>query len=194
MKNIDYQRNSKKNSIFLTAGWLFADLMLVLSVIFLVSSSKAQSKIFLISDLMTVTPEATIAYESPQEKETVTPTVVVAVDEDPQVGLDTTPVVLIVVVAPAAYLNENAFEVKSIQATLRKRLSNYSDKKAGLVITLGYHSEIGMGMRIARKGNSELNNLFPEIFSNTVMKPFWFSTDEINIAGTIKFEIYFLKD
>lgn len=191
MKNIDNQRSAKKNSVFLTAGWLFADLFLALSVIFLVSNSKIPSSEYLLSVSKSATLD--VPQNSPMpDEEIITPTLTARPDENLQVGLDTTPVILIVNVTPVKYLSNDASETENIQVSLKNKLSDYLDRRAGLVITLGYHNEIGIGMRLAQKGNLELKKLYPELFRNSVMKSFWFSTDVINVAGTIKFEIYFL--
>jgi hypothetical protein len=187
MRNLDFQRSSKKNTIFMTAGWLFADLLLVLAVIFLVSSSKVTQNASISSRSMSVTPSPFFT-ATPHSS----PTFSVLPGDNLEVGLDTTPVIFIVNVTPVSFLGDNALESKRLQASLKNYVSDYSDKKAGLVITLGFHSNIGTGMQLAIRGNKELLNLYPDVFKNSVMKPFWFSTDEFNIAGTIKFEIYFL--
>ena len=181
----------KLNSTFLMAGWLFADLLLALGIIFLFSDSKnlmpANQEVFL--------PETT----TPSSQQTVSPSQLAISSATPveldisQIGLDTQPVIFTVQVNPKSFVSSETFEISRFQTNLGRFMNQYLNSKVGLVITLGYHDNIGMGMQMARRGNAELLSSYPEVFNNSVMKPFWYSTDEINVAGVIKFEIYFLR-
>lgn len=192
MKKINFHKSLSKNTIYLSSGWLFADLLLALGVIFLVSGSKSPSGVAVV---IPSTPTASYTSQpiyppdvSAMSTSTITP------EASSQVGLDKTPVILTINVMPSAFIEGNSREILRFQENLKNSLYKYLGKRAGLVITLGFHSNIGSGMQMARKGNLELVGLYPNIFGNSVMKPFWFSVDEINVAGTMKFEIYFLTD
>lgn len=200
MKYNNNIRQARKNSTFLSTGWLFADLLLALSVIFLISGSKATNNTpFTAIPTFTKTPVNIFGPFLQNETPTptnifFTPTPTIEISNESQIGLDQTPVIIVIHVNPENFLKGYSGAVDGFRASLKKSLSDYSSERAGLVITLGFHTNIGSGMQLARSGNSELRNLYPNVFRNSVMKPFWFSVDEINTSGTIKFEIYFFTN
>jgi hypothetical protein len=169
------------------AGWLFADLLLGLAMIFLVSTTgsiKASPPPSPVGLSRTPSPSATALTKA-------TPT--------PRVGLNLTPIPFQVSVDSAKLLSNDPNEILSLKSQLRSQINqkmvNHRNVRAGLVITLGYHREILNGVRLAKKGNEILLEVDSEIFDGSVMKPFWYSLDVNHPAGTITFEIYvFLGD
>lgn len=188
------------------AGWLFADLLLGLAMLFLVFNTVGEKT----TPLSTLTPSPTLSPTSaiqkinktdvpnnvePITRSTVTPTKFVTplpeVTATAQIGLDLTPSLVSVSVDSQKILNGDLDEIENLRSQIRYKIGDFQEKRVGLVITLGYHQTVGGGMKLAKLGNEVLLDLYPEVFGRSVMKPFWYSLDEYHPTGTITFEIYF---
>lgn len=175
------QRNSNGQRTVLLAGWLFADLFLVIAMIFLSSTSLASSPLLPLSS-STSTPlssQPELSTQLPNSTST------------PSVGIDLTPLTFSVRVDPESFLANSPISFDRFKQQVDSHLLGYSDRKAGLIITLGYHISIGKGRQLAIIANNLLVNNYPSIFNNTVNKAYWWDIDETHPAGMISFEIYF---
>lgn len=181
------------------AGWLFADLFLGLAMLFLVfntigdedsllsaTSTSETPKVF-----RTVTPSPAITLTKPLQTSIPTHPLTPTVKATVPVGLDLVPGFVTVNIVPQLLLSNNSSEIDTLTELLRARFKTYGDRRVGLVITLGYHKEVGSGIALAKKANMILRELYPEMFNGAVMKTFWYSLDENHPAGTITFEVYF---
>jgi hypothetical protein len=166
------QNNSNIRDSISLAGWLFADLFLGLAMLFLIFNTQGTeiSYLNLVTSTPTLPPTSSISIAQ-------TPTV----DPSYEVGLDLVP----------HYITIPNSDDNSIKNQISQTLEQFPNKRAGLVITLGYHDEIRKGMALANKVNGSLKELYPIMFSNAVMKPFWYSIDQNHPIGTVVAEIYF---
>jgi hypothetical protein len=187
------------------AGWLFADLLLGLAMLFLVFNTVGEKTTPLSTHTPSPSSSPTSSIQSqktaapnlnePIPQMTVTKTKFVTplpeVTATAQIGLDLTPSLVTVSVDSQKILNGDLDEIEALRSQIRYKIADFRGKRVGLVITLGYHRTVAGGMSLARLGNEVLLDLYPEIFDRSVMKPFWYSLDDNHPTGTITFEIYF---
>jgi hypothetical protein len=187
MKNIGLQRHNR-NTVFLTAGWLFADLLLVLSVIFLISGSKKTP---------VVLPNAqTPAFTSQTEiVNRLTPTSTrFQYTPTPEYGLNPMPSTFYIYIDNmSGFLGGDTISTNDFLKGVKKNLGNANNLKAGLIITQGYHKEISLGLQLANKANELLIENFPNEFGGKylIAKSYWYGSNQKFPSGTIKLEIYF---
>jgi hypothetical protein len=185
------------------AGWLFADLLLGLAMLFLVinsvgtepASTPTATKTNIPvppSPTPTTSPTATptpIKTSPPTRTPLIMPTVThtrspiptskATVQESARIGLDLKPVEIII--RP----DQNFKEV------VERGLLSYKNRRAGLVLTFGYQPETGKGVDSAANSYRVLTNLYPVMFQDTINKSFWWDVSPDKPAGTLRFEIYF---
>jgi hypothetical protein len=179
------------------AGWLFADLFLGLFVLFLITmpgiknldelllnSTATATSTFTLTPTLTTTPKPAI------RKLTTTP-IPFTLTPTPLVGLDMTPAIVVVKVNASAALDNSEEELNSLKSAILDKFADYQNKRAGLVIVLGYHNDVSNGMALARLGIRILKEAYPQVFGQVVSKPFWYSLDSNHPSGTISFEVYF---
>lgn len=181
------------------SGWLFADLLLALAVMFLVISpvgSLVHAPV-INTPTSTMKPSAanTLATSTATPPSTTTPTLtpslVPQLQSTARVGLDLTPVLISVFAPPADILGRRPETLGTLRKQIEGQLRNYTGRRAGLVITLGYHDASNQGVRMSVIGNDLLKSSFPQIFQDSLMKEFWYSPMSGSPQGTIVFEIYF---
>lgn len=196
-------------SAFGLAGWLFADLLLGLSMVFLAASLSTPFVSNTITLTATITPTETPT-STPQKTNTTvimtrtasatnvipslttvpTSTIIPSPSTIQRIGLETTPVIISISVSPEDFLAGKFDSVSSFKNKADRILSQYKDRRVGLVITLGYHDEVRNGVRLAAKANQVLASSYPHMFDNAVTKEFWYSLDTNHPAGTIVMEVY----
>lgn len=171
------------------AGWLFADLFLGLIVVFMATAQ--------VPPKMGPSPTPTF-YETltsiPSPSITPKPLPSVPVSTSLPPGLDVQPFTFnIEIFIMPDFLARNEEAIQDFIRQVDKKLGGKKTQKAGLVITLGYHRQISVGLQLAQTANDLLISKFPNTFSSatTVTKSFWYTSDEIHPSGTLRFEIYF---
>lgn len=202
-------RNPRIRDTFSLAGWLFADLLLGLAMLFLVFNTKATY----IPNTLTSTPSPTkTPSQTPSPKEerinkksinkiisTHTPTPNKQVNTLPKItataniGLELIPSHESVFVNAERVLKNDPKVLHSLRNQIIADFKKYEGRKVGLVITLGYHGNVGDGVRLAKIANNILIEEYPEVFNGAVTKPFWWINDTLHQTGTITFEFYFFS-
>ncbi len=186
--------------IFSLSGWLYADLLLGLAILFLVIGAD-QYPTFLKgmmpaptstptmtpTGLFTPTPYPTYTpFPDTARQPTATyyPTYTPYPDALPtaQIGLESKP--FIVYIMPD----------QKIKNKLAAELRRYEGRQAGFVLIFGYHPFTGSGVDLARQAEKEIKRLFPEVFPETMpTRPLFWNPDESGEKGTIRLEIFFIS-
>lgn len=182
---LNWKRYLPNNTINL-AGWLFADLLLGLSMIFLLSSSPPQRGYYPTSTpTITFTPTVTIT-PSPQPKASPTPT---------PLPTDWAPVGLS---EPQCYNLElintdpgDGSERLAIIQQLRNNLPNDPKIRAGLLLVWGHGKDIYDGRRIAKRVGDVIQQEFPLSFSHASRKSMGF---DAGVYKHVQIEVYFFTD
>lgn len=169
-----------RNTSFATmlAGWLFADLLLVLFLIGLGSVPSAPTA----EPTPTPTPTA-----SPTPTPTPTPT------PEAPLGLERTPVTLTVRVNAWELLNPAtrpgaATEIQRQIAEEAQR-AGFRDVTAGMVLIWGFAPDVNDGIQIAEVVGGELAGANPEVFQNATHRAFW----KGGPTGKVDLEVYLLS-
>ncbi len=160
------------------AGWLFADLLLVLFLIGMGSVPSAPTAV------PTPTPTPT-----PSASPTPTPT---PTPEAP-LGLDRTPVTLTIRVNAGALLNPatRPAAATDIQRQIAEEAerAGFRDVTAGMVLIWGFSPDVNEGIRIAEMVGGELAGANPGIFQNATHRAFW----KGGTTGQVDLEVYLLS-
>jgi len=187
----DYSLKSRNStsSIFSTAGWLFADLLLALGVIFLVSGSKYDKPEIPISlspttiASQTNTPTITISF---------TPTIITETPTNTMNGVEKAgPVGLSSHQCYNIYLPNGSIDNDDIYEMLNNQLPDNPAIRAGLVLIWTHGETVGQGVEMSQQVGQILKAQFPESFSKTEMKSLYFEIGQIYL---IQLEIYFYTD
>ena len=168
-----YNRRSAKRTVFHTAGWLFADLLLALTIIFIAASAIGKPASTTKAHLF-VTPTPTVM---PTPTPTPVPT------QAPQV-LDRHALTFTLDIDPLQLNQPNTVAQVQDQVNQQLNKSNNTNRKVGFVITLAGGA---LGDNHAQSLNSILNSM-PN-FQNTVFKNYH---DLGNPDSEFDLEIYFL--
>ena len=180
----------KDNSIFATAGWLFADLLLVLAILFLVMNARSPRDG---SGLPAAPPPTYTPYPTytpfptltPVSTPTLSPTeaAIATLYPTAQVGLETRPAIFYI------YPGEVILEKMTTE------LERYPERVAGFVLVFGYANDVGTGISRARQAFDSLTTAFPEVFPPAMAnKPLWWAPDDSGDGGTIRLEVFFISD
>lgn len=183
---------ASQNPISLS-GWLIADMLLGLAMIFLISNTRS-------APTRTPTPTLTItATASPKATHTPAPTPTKLLSPTPPTGLELVPYKFRVQGDFDKIIADDPIEIDKLLRQISPNLTGYLNRRAGLVITLGFHTSrhISGAINYGKKVNKLLCRDYPTIFqcdkvnSGTVMKVYWWNDDPITPVGTLEFEIYF---
>jgi hypothetical protein len=199
----------QRRDIFSLAGWLFADLLLGLSILFLVIGMDK------IDNLLTkpgISPNETPALSltstlfqnktyNPTRTITITITLIPSLTPYPTstsyptytpyptllptslIGLDREPAIIYV------YKNENLYN-KMLQ-----ELSNYPNRRAGFVLIFGYNLSPRLGVNLARDVGEKIKDWFPNIFPISMpTRNLYWEPDLTGETGTIRLEIFFINE
>lgn len=166
------------NSTIMLAGWLLADLLLALTIIFLASSS-TDIKLTTTTTAATITPTPT-----------PTPTAL------PQIaGVDPNPTEISITINSSALLAGDTNETNSIKTQVQQQLQNDSQKTAAITLTFGGQKgdplDQGRGTQISSRINEILNTFAANSFifsSKTVYRPY-ISLDQS--SEIVDIDIYF---
>ncbi|MGA5008529.1 hypothetical protein [Streptomyces koyangensis] len=146
------------------AGWLFADMLLVLALVALGDRGD---------------PQAAKAVPSPGPSPSATATETGKPRPKGPRSVSREPVTLTV---DADYGDPAGLEKKLRAATKR-----YAGRQAAIVLTFGRHPDPGGGQAYARRVNSTLAKARPDMFEKTTRRDFW----KGGAAGHASVEIYF---
>ncbi|MDH6226798.1 hypothetical protein [Streptomyces sp. MJP52] len=152
------------------AGWLFADMLLVLA---LVSMGDRADPLAAEAAAARPSPSASAsASASPSPSPSPTRT-------GPR-SLELKPVKIRVVAAAG----KQAAMVRQI----REATERHEDREAALVLTFGEAPDTGQGQAYADEVNKALGKARPEMFGDAVRRPFWQGS---RTSGSASLEIYF---
>lgn len=156
------RRRRAKRSTFGLVGWLFADLLLALTMIFVIVSAVQG------------------AY-TPPKKSGATPIIS---------ALSSTPVDVTVQVDTTALLNSDPAAMASVQNQVKSQLQRYQQLKAGMVLTFGGGPNADQDTSVAQQINSALGSLGAKhfVFDKAVFRSF---IDLSQVSGTNLIQVYF---
>jgi hypothetical protein len=162
MQLLVLRRRRARRSTFSLVGWLFADLLLALTMIFVIIS-------------------AVQGVYVPPKKVGVTPIIS---------ALSSKPVDVMVQVDTMALLNSDPAAMASVQSQVKSQLRRYSQLKAGMVLTFGGGPDANQDTSVAQQINAVLASLGAKhfVFDKAVYRSF---IDLSQVAGTNLIEVYF---
>jgi hypothetical protein len=188
------------------AGWLFADLLLGLAVLFIASLSPVQRKptptpTFTATGTLTSTPTVTSTATlttTATPTRTFTPTRIPTPTRLPE-SLDPVPFESTVRVNVNSLLSTQAAqkerEQTRLKEVLRQIVSPFADKRAGFVLTFGAadpaHPTIGN--QVADQVNQVLRASSPAMFGQAVMESYHTLNAEQAQLGAVELRIYFFN-
>lgn len=160
----------------LLAGWLFADLLLGLTIIMLGAQAPpprpagAQGK----------------ASASPSPSGSVSPSPTPTACPTRIAGVGAKPVKIKFSVNPGA---SDADLTRQVKSELRKHRKQLAGRHAGMVLTFGADGGTGAGVRLATRVNGAISRAYPSIFGRAATRNFH---DLAAPPGSISMEIYFV--
>ncbi len=161
-------------------GWLFADVLLALSILFLGTTAQG--------DTVLVPPTSTTTSRSPVTTTTTLP---------PFDGLNRQPVVVTVAAIDLDALSQPGSpvaiaEADRIEAAVRDQLDDRLDGRheVGISLTFGVHPTVGRGQLLASAFNDVVAERFPQTFGDTALRTFDYRTEQDR--GSVRAELYFL--
>jgi hypothetical protein len=184
-------RNQRPNTVTL-AGWLLADLLLGLAMLFFVLNTKGTAcpEAAVTPSLNTiVTPTITL---TPERYQTPPPTTITLTLPPP--GLIVEPFTFYVDISSISdFFAGNANAIQNFVHQVNNKLGEMKNQRVGLVIIIGYHRQVSIGVNLAETANSLLISQFPNTFSSerTVTKSFWSAPNTNRQSGTLEIEVYF---
>lgn len=172
------------------AGWLFADMLLGLAIIFLGSSSQTDGYILEeqpFAGASTTMPTTTLPEP---ESEPSTTTLAPIEGLDPQPFLLEVPDVDVVALTAVGSDRREA-EADRIEAVVRRELADRIDDgtPVGIALTFGVDIDVGEGQVLAAAFNTVLEERVPELFSGAALRSFDFRASAGQ--GTARSELYF---
>jgi hypothetical protein len=187
------------------SGWLFADLLLALAVIFMVSAPGQPAasaatpgiRVTLLAtapstSTSTSTPTSTSTSTStPMPMPTSTPAVVVAETVAPQASIAHQPVELTIQTNADALLAGQAAELARVKGAIQAAAREAGlEGRAGIVLTFGTSPSPGEGSQLAARVNQLLAEALPAVFEGAAVRTF----HQINAApekrGEVLLEVY----
>lgn len=164
-----------RSTPILLAGWLFADLLLGLTIIMLGAQAPPSRPVVPVAGEGTGTPTPTPS-----------PTPSPCATRIGGVGAKATKITFRV--NPGADDGRLAAKVKRELLKHRKHLAG---RHAGMVLTFGANGAAGQGVHLATRVNTALRTTYPNIFRTAATRNFH---DLAAPSGTISMEVYFVTD
>lgn len=185
----------------LLTGWLFADLLLGLMVIFLVSAPgaplpqpKTSTPTPTLTPTVTSTPTATptqTVTPPPTSTPTVSPTPSPTATPVPILSLEQTPVSFAFRVNPDAFLDQRANEIDRVLQEIRDRLAPLNGRRAGIVLSFGNASRPDRATALSRQFNLLLHQAMPTLIdSRTITRDYIQLSNDLEKQGLIEVEVY----
>ncbi|MFJ2033734.1 hypothetical protein [Streptosporangium sp. NPDC087985] len=165
----------KASTPILLAGWLFADLLLGLTIIMLGAQTPPPAPVIPLAGESTATPTPA---SSPSPSPCATRVG----------GVQAEPTKVAFRVRPGADDGVLAVQVKKKLLRYKKHLAG---RHAGMVLTFGADGGAGEGVRLATRVNTALGTAYPNIFGTAATRNFH---DLSAPSGSISMEIYFVSD
>ncbi|MER6826995.1 hypothetical protein ABT352_13505 [Streptosporangium sp. NPDC000563] len=159
----------------LLAGWLFADLLLGLTIIMLGAQAPPPRPVVPVAGKGSGTPTPT---PSPTPSPCATRIG----------GVGAKPTKITFRVNPGA--DDNALAAK-VRRELLKHRKHLAGRHAGMVLTFGANGVAGEGVHLATRINTALRKTYPNIFRTAATRNFH---DLSAPSGSISMEIYFVTD
>lgn len=159
------------------AGWLFADLLLVMFIVGLGAE---------VTSVPEPDPSPTAATATPTPEPTTTPSPTEAV-------MNQTPVVRTLQVDSADLMASGARgkkAAKALRTQLQQSLSDLADRTAAMVLIWGHAPTVGLGQRIAEEVGGQLPKALPETFGQAAQRTLWKADSR---AGEVELEIYLFQ-
>ena len=186
------------------AGWLFADLLLGLAMLFFVFGTRSTPESVVLPTYTPYPPTATVAPTStvaptytPYPTGTAAPTYTPYPTPTPvPSGLEPSPIYF--TLEAAAQEGESLTSARlenEFRGAIRRELAVYGERQAGFVIIFGYvdnATSISEGTVLAQMVETWLTEEWPEMFNGAAMKPLHFI--ENGSRGKVSLELYFLVD
>lgn len=157
-------RRRRPSLTLLLAGWLFADMLLALTIVMLGAQAPPKA--------------AAEAKPSPSK----TPCV------EQLRGVDQRPMKTKFAVRPAA---RGRTLVTQVKRGLNRHADDFAGKRVGMVLTFGGDGGGGRGVALAARVNRALRNAYPSAFESAATRNFH---DLSASRGSIAMEIYFIND
>lgn len=168
-------RNRPRHFDINLGGWLFADLLLVLSIVVLGGSAVA-------ADVhLTGLPSRTHS-----KKTSVAPPATGPRPSPARQGLDPSPVKVSLPVDTSRVLRHDSAELKRIRAQLAARTASLKGRRAALVLTFGCDPSPGVGDELAHTTNGQLLSASRALFAGAVTRDFI----RLSASNRIDLEIY----
>jgi hypothetical protein len=196
---------------FLLSGWLFADLLLGLAVVFLVALPGGNIKPVVVPPTPTAThtptstatntpsplPTSTPTY-TPTPTLTQTPTAtatpIPTATPKPDLVLSQQSITFVLRADADKLLRGDPGEKQRLLASLKSQVANYHNKKAGIVLTFGASSRADDGKALARAANALLDDpSVSDIFSSAVKREY-IDLSTGKRRGDIELEVFFFAE
>lgn len=167
------------------AGWLFADLLLVM---FLVGVGTEMTR----TSQSEADPQATIntlqgkldkANDKIEEQKTT-------LRKLSKKGMQEVPICVNVAVNPQELLAKDDDYDAALAKKLAKKLAKYEDELAGMVLIWGYAGDYARGQAIAEQVRAPLRTALPDTFKDSALRPLW----RRGAAGKVQLEMFFYGD
>ena len=167
-------RNAEGQSTFSIAGWLFADLLLVLSITFLIADhwSRASAELLVESHSLSngVSTEILIPSETP-----IVP-IAIGLGEAQCYNIE---------------LRSKSYNVSEVLDSMQRIFPNSQDVRAGLVLVWTHGTSIKEGVFISKGISQLIRRNFPLSFGEAKFKSLGFSSGNLFL---VQIEIYFFTD
>jgi len=149
----------------LLAGWLFADMLLALTIVMLGAQAP---------------PEA-------EAKPSAGPSPSKSPCAEQLKGVESKPIKAKFTVSPAA---GGRTLIAQVKRGLHRQAPGFSGKRAGMVLTFGGDGGSGQGVALASRVNRALKEAYPSVFRSAATRNFH---DLAAPAGSVSMEIYFIS-
>lgn len=161
------------------AGWLFADLLLALTVLFLAASPPG------VASVVATPSPSPMATPTPRPTPTASPTP----SPSPSPTACTSTVLLRkhIVNVPARRAG-----VRATDAAIKKAFSKFKEKQVGLLLTFVHGSTPGAGVGAAKDVNRLISKAFPQAVNKSTVKEAYFNN--AGSVGNVRFVAYLIAD
>jgi len=172
-----------------TAGWLFADLLLVLSIVTLGAATVPDD--VPMAELQAVpvgvvqpAPPSRSPFPGPSPRATPAPTSTPTPLRAK--GIDRTPTKLRFAVTTGRLVARDARELRRVRRVLAAGTARLRGRRAALVLTFGCDPDSRIGSTMSATVNSQLRAVDADLFGDTVTRSFM----DDSCSGTVRMEIY----
>lgn len=207
-------RKSAEPDVTKMAGWLFADLLLAIALIFLATATGGNASTEtpttpFSSTTVTLIPSTTPTL-IPTATPTTTPTPTVSPSPSPPPlptatpprtgGLDPEPAIVTLSTNMNLLLGvdnpQKRDEVARVRQLIRSRVAIFDDLRAGMVLCSGttLASQPSRGRLLAETVNALLVEELPEVFGDAAFKAYHYLTGDSSRIGGIEMEIYWILE